>query len=177
MHYTFETSYFLYAEWLILWNNCCWCLIFLNYFRCDIYLNIFLFNIIYLSVLELLYNYSEKKKKKQFGLLTFRSFLLKIIDFIYLLTHNVYYKLISVCQSWVVNKYPIWHLWNFLDIKVSYYSYHCEYFYIYLTCTLCYNMYICSIFLCGFIDMCVQIILNWSKDRTDFILEMLNPNG
>jgi len=38
-------------------------------------------------------------------------------------------------------------------------------------------MYICSIFLSGFIDVCVQTILKCSNGRTDFILEMLNPNG
>ena len=56
-------------------------------------------------------------------------------------------------------------------------SYHCEYFYIYLICFLCYNMYICSNVLSGFIDVSVQTILKCSNGRTDFIPEMLNPNG
>jgi hypothetical protein len=38
-------------------------------------------------------------------------------------------------------------------------------------------MYICSIFLSGFIDVCVQTLLKCNNGRTDFIPEMLNPNG
>jgi hypothetical protein len=56
-------------------------------------------------------------------------------------------------------------------------SYHCGYFYIYLICFLCYNIYICSIFLSGFIDVSVQTILKCSNGRTDFIPEMLNQMG
>ena len=42
---------------------------------------------------------------------------------------------------------------SLLDMQISSYSCHCEYLYIYLMCTLCYIMYICSIILSGFIDM------------------------
>ena len=58
MYYTFETSYFLLVEWLILWNNCCW---FFGdfFFRWDTYLNIFLFIIIYILVY---WNYLIQKK-------------------------------------------------------------------------------------------------------------------
>ena len=78
---------------------------------------------IYFSVLKLPYNYRKKNKHS----LDYRHFSL------------------SFWQSWVVNKDPIWHLWNqFHDMKVSSHSYHCEYVYTYLICTLCYN--ICSIF-------------------------------
>jgi len=49
--------------------------LFFNYFRCDIYLNIFLIIIIYILVYS---NYFIIiVGKKQFGLLTFLSFLLK----------------------------------------------------------------------------------------------------
>ena len=48
----------------------------------------------------------------------------------------------------LLNKDPIET--NFL---ISSHSYHCEYLNIYLMCTLCYNMYICSIILSGFINV------------------------
>jgi len=38
-------------------------------------------------------------------------------------------------------------------------------------------MYICYIFLSGFIDVCGQTILKCNNGRTDLIPEMLNPNG
>ena len=37
--------------------------------------------------------------------------------------------------------------YKFLDMQISSHSYQCDYLYIYLMCTLCYNMYICSIIL------------------------------
>ena len=54
----------------------------------------------------------------------------------------------------LLNKDSTWHLWSkFLDMQISSHSYHCEYLYIYLMCTLCYIKYICSIILSGFIDV------------------------
>jgi hypothetical protein len=63
------------------------------------------------------------------------------------------------------------------DMQISSHPYHCEYLYMYLKYTLCYNMYICSIFVSEFIDVYDQTILKCSNGRTDFIPEMLNPNG